>query len=39
MRCFFDPRQLAHAPELELHNGAFVPFAESPARADISQNL
>jgi len=34
MRRFFDGRQLAHAPELELHNGAFVPFAESPARAD-----
>jgi len=34
MRCFWDARQLAHAPELELHNGAFVPFAESPARAE-----
>jgi len=34
MRCFFDPRQLAHAPALELHNGAFVPFAESPTRAE-----
>lgn len=34
MRCFFDPRQLAHAPELELNNGAFVPFAESPKRAE-----
>ena len=34
MRCFFDPRQLAHAPELELHNGGFVPFAETPARAE-----
>ena len=34
MRCFFDGRQRAHAPELELHNGAFVPFAETPARAD-----
>jgi acetoin utilization deacetylase AcuC-like enzyme len=33
MRAFFDPRQLAHAPTQELHNGAFVPFAESPARA------
>jgi len=33
MRCFFDPRQLAHAPALELHNGGFVPFAESPDRA------
>ena len=33
MRCFFDPRQLEHAPALELHNGGFVPFAESPARA------
>jgi acetoin utilization deacetylase AcuC-like enzyme len=33
IRVFFDPRQLAHAPALELHNGAFVPFAEDPARA------
>ena len=34
MRCFWDPRQLAHAPALELHNGGFVPFAESPSRAE-----
>ena len=34
MRCFWDARQLAHAPALELHNGAFVPFAEAPARAE-----
>jgi acetoin utilization deacetylase AcuC-like enzyme len=34
MRSFFDLRQLAHAPERELHNGGFVPFAESPARAE-----
>ena len=34
MRAFFDPRQRDHAPALELHNGAFVPFAESAARAD-----
>ncbi|HEV2815670.1 MAG TPA: histone deacetylase family protein [Allosphingosinicella sp.] len=34
MRCFFDPRQLAHAPALELHNGGFVPFAESASRAE-----
>ena len=33
MRCFWDPRQLAHAPSVELHNGAFVPYAEHPARA------
>ena len=33
MRIFFDPRQLEHAPELELHNGAFVPYAETPSRA------
>ena len=32
MRCFFDPRQLAHAPALELHNGGFVPYAETAAR-------
>ena len=34
MRCFWDSRQLAHAPALELHNGGFVPFAESPSRAE-----
>jgi acetoin utilization deacetylase AcuC-like enzyme len=34
MRIVFDPRQLAHAPALELMNGAFVPFAEKPARAE-----
>lgn len=34
MRLFFDPRQLAHAPMQELHNGAFVPYAETPARAE-----
>jgi acetoin utilization deacetylase AcuC-like enzyme len=34
MRCFFDPRQLAHAPATELHNGAFVPYAETPARGE-----
>ena len=34
MRVFFDARQLAHAPAQELHNGAFVPFAEHPGRAE-----
>jgi acetoin utilization deacetylase AcuC-like enzyme len=34
MRGFFDPRQLAHAPANELHNGGFVPYAETPARAE-----
>src|SRR4051794_14919640 len=34
MRVFFDPRQLVHAPALELHDGALVPFAENPARAE-----
>lgn len=34
MRCVFDPRQLAHAPAVELHNGGFVPYAEKPARAE-----
>jgi acetoin utilization deacetylase AcuC-like enzyme len=33
MRCLWDDRQLAHAPSVELHNGAFVPFAESASRA------
>ena len=34
MRRYFDPRQLAHAPAQELHNGAFVPYAEHPGRAE-----
>jgi acetoin utilization deacetylase AcuC-like enzyme len=34
MRGFFDPRQLAHAPATELHNGSFVPYSETPARAE-----
>lgn len=33
MRRFFSPLQLAHAPAQELHNGAFTPYAEVPARA------
>ena len=33
MRRFFSPRQLAHAPVQELHNGGFTAYAESPARA------
>lgn len=34
MRVFHDPRQAAHAPLRELHNGDWVPFAEVPARLD-----
>ena len=34
MRCFWDSRQLVHEPALELHNGGFVPFAESSSRAE-----
>jgi acetoin utilization deacetylase AcuC-like enzyme len=34
MRAFHSPRQRLHAPEKELHNGAFVPFAEHPGRID-----
>jgi acetoin utilization deacetylase AcuC-like enzyme len=32
VRIFHDPRQALHAPERELHNGEWVPFAETPAR-------
>jgi acetoin utilization deacetylase AcuC-like enzyme len=35
MRAFFDPRQLAHAPAKELHNGGFTDFAERPSRAGM----
>ncbi len=31
---YFDPAQTAHAPALELHNGAFVPTADTPARIE-----
>ena len=34
MRSFWDERQRLHAPARELHEGAFVPFAETAARAD-----
>jgi acetoin utilization deacetylase AcuC-like enzyme len=30
----FDPRQLAHAPAQELHNGGWAPHADVPARAE-----
>ena len=32
---FFDARQLAHQPALELHNGGWADYAEKPARAEI----
>ncbi|WFL78933.1 histone deacetylase family protein [Altererythrobacter arenosus] len=32
MRLFYHPAQMGHAPERELHNGDWVPFAESPDR-------
>ena len=31
---FFDARQLSHAPDLELHNGAWAPYAEKASRAE-----
>ncbi|MEA3064177.1 MAG: hypothetical protein QOJ27_612 [Sphingomonadales bacterium] len=34
MRIFWDERQRRHAPAQELHNGAFVPFAEHGGRID-----
>ena len=34
MKRYFDPRQLAHAPRQELHNGGFTPYAEVPSRAE-----
>ena len=40
MRRFFDPRQLAHAPLKELHNGGFTDYAEKPVRAEaIAETL
>ena len=34
MRSFYSPRQAAHAPAQELHNGGFTAYAETPARVD-----
>jgi acetoin utilization deacetylase AcuC-like enzyme len=34
MRIFWDERQRLHAPAVELHNGAFEPYAEHPGRVD-----
>ena len=31
---FFDPRQLAHEPLQELHNGGWAPYAEKASRAE-----
>ncbi len=33
MRIFWDPRQFAHAPVIEIHNGRIEPCAEKPSRA------
>jgi len=33
MRIFWDPRQLEHAPAIEIHNGRVEPCEETPARA------
>lgn len=33
MRCFFDTRQLDHAPDRELHNGDWMAYSEKPSRA------
>jgi acetoin utilization deacetylase AcuC-like enzyme len=33
MKVFFDPRQLAHSPVRELHNGEWMAYAEVPDRA------
>jgi acetoin utilization deacetylase AcuC-like enzyme len=39
MRSFFDPRQLRHAPAREMHRGAWVDYAETPARAEDIRRL
>lgn len=40
MRCFFDERQLSHAPTREFHNGGWADHAEIPARgATIAATL
>jgi len=35
MRAYFDSRQLAHAPTVELHNGGWAEHADKVARAEI----
>jgi len=35
---FFDSRQLAHQPTLELHNGSWAEYAEKASRAEIILN-
>jgi len=32
MRCFYAPAQARHAPQVELHNGGFTAYAETPGR-------
>ena len=32
---FFDARQLAHRPTLELHNGSWAEYAEKASRAEV----
>ena len=40
MKSFFDARQLDHAPDRELHNGEWAPYAEKPSRAkDIAAQV
>lgn len=39
MRAFFDERQLGHSPARELHNGEWVPYAETPARAQALREI
>jgi acetoin utilization deacetylase AcuC-like enzyme len=34
MRSFFDPRQSGHAPAREMHNGDWIAYSETPARAE-----
>lgn len=34
MKAFFDPRQLDHAPQRELHRGEWIAYSEKPARAE-----
>jgi acetoin utilization deacetylase AcuC-like enzyme len=38
VRAFWDPRQLAHAPAIEIHNGRIEPCAEAPSRAQAILN-
>ena len=39
MKCFFDERQLGHAPQIYFRRGAAMPHQEQPQRAEILRDM